>query len=340
MNLMSDQPRVSPVTEASPRVALTLVWLLAILIATGTGWYLHRLARPATPEALQIGSPLDIQVYVERPGQSVTVELDVNNSVPAGDPAPSEDDLHIDLSVAGSDARVAILSTVEPLDKDGDWRRIELSGEEHWMYYLPPHDQSISGLVQIAKFPMPLTHVERNLDHGVAASLPTIGLYQRAGRYVPVFGIDEPQHGTGIHERAPRPLRTRPPTQDPQRYGLPKGDTLFWQPASLKSRVVLSNVGYLVQDSSIEVNIPTNGTLAGGDFVWKGAFGLAPQLYARKLGYEASRSNLDFLAGLSLGLAGAALVELINEVAGAGGPHRMLAALRRRRREAPGPDRS
>jgi hypothetical protein len=312
-----DKPKVyrarmsSPLRWVSSRTPREFVWIGLVIAFAVTGWFLHSLARTDTPVALRGGTPLDLQIYSESPRSDVSVQLDVNKSFPMVGHAPS--DYHIALSVGGSANQLMLVSNVAPRGQDRQWRRVQMEGRTQWARYLDV-DKPVAGVVEISEFAVASRYVQVDAGRGVAASLPTIAQYQQPDRYVPVFGVDDPWVGKRFDHFALRSMRTRPPTKDPTVYGLPRRDTLFWEPAHIRSTVILRNVGNAVSDAQLQVSLPSSGTLVGNDYVWTGGFGLSPRLLAENLGYLSSRSNLDFLAGLALGLAGAALIELVSEL--------------------------
>ncbi len=88
---------------------------------------------------------------------------------------------------------------------------------------------------------------------------------------------------------------------------------VFWEPQTIRSSVSISGVASSLTDKSIRVNVPSDGTVQGADFIWQGGYSLSPVLDAVSLDADAQNANYDFLSGIAFATAAAALIALLQE---------------------------
>ena len=89
---------------------------------------------------------------------------------------------------------------------------------------------------------------------------------------------------------------------------------LYWAPRSLNSEVSLIGTENIVRNGQILLDLPSDGTLQGDQFTWTGGFGLSPILQIEQLTAADTRSTEVFMAGVTLALAAAALIALVQEM--------------------------
>jgi len=91
-------------------------------------------------------------------------------------------------------------------------------------------------------------------------------------------------------------------------------DNLWWVGKTVTLTEIMAGAQSSLADSRVDAVLPSNGSLQGGNYVWKGTGSLAPTISATKINTAVSQSNNAFLAGVFFAMAAAAAIALLQGV--------------------------
>jgi len=225
------------------------------------------------------------------------------------------------LDVVGDPADTLILAS--EADEVGLFHEItrQRFPDVNWAYVIPTDSQvgrsSPTNPNALALFNIPADFVAENRGT-FEARLPSIASGETGRQDSPAYGVigAQSQHIT-VTKVPQAPVRfTDKVSTSPYDYGIPdpKDETLYWEPKSINVSVHLSDESSRIDDSRIDQNSPSSGTVQEPDIVWTGGFGVSPYIIATKYSAIERRSRYEFYSGIALGLGGAALVALVQEL--------------------------
>ncbi len=305
--------------------------LVVLAAATAVGLYWHFSAQAPDAELASRPVPLSLKVYSEDQEASVDLTLTVSPDNGSGSEA--------DLYLAASTTKDLLITASLPDDTASGRRFTELprsrtdaaAGRKYVAVVSAPDElrELNRAGVLFASFRLPpgaITHqrgtyAARLLAVGQGESEAISGVAYRSTARADRVEATSLYLGPAVATEADLEAAEADPSA-PVR-------TSFYVPGTLSTSEILLKARDVVAHGDVQLNYPSNGTLEADAFVWRGEFGVSPELTV--ISREATnRANRDsFLSGVALASAAAALIALVQEL-----PDRWR-PLRRRRPEPP-----
>jgi hypothetical protein len=297
------------------------VFSLALVASTFAGLYSHHNAeRHPGLSAIPPFPPLDLDIYVSDPKVPVAVDIE---TVRVGN--------HLESYLFARSATpvdMLLRSNVRNIPPDNSpgarpkFHRIaESHGAAGYIYHVPP------ALTQSEYDPRgPALAVFRlksqffvNDDGSIQARLPEIAQLRSEFTLSPIAATTSNGSGT-----EPSSVYFHPKLTDiellgdtrPSSYKVPSDEPvkgLFWDPQTLTSTEVLDGVADDISRSDVILNLPSNGRVQGGGFVWTAPGELSPVLSTTNRDLNDARGRDEFYSGVALATAAAALIALVQE---------------------------
>lgn len=290
--------------------------IAAAALVAGVGFHL-RAHDDRSAAVLTHGIPLNVQIYSAAPGQTIAIDLSVNRSRRTDDPPLPVGEYNVDLSLPGDSPDLILVFDELPQPRDSrelaQFHKSRFGSHDVWTEYVPRVRESAPGLVVRHTFRLPDGFVDIGAG-GVAARMPAVGWTQDDYQLMPAFSVDDPREPSQLRQPPTEPRDIIPVTQEAQAYGLPQNERLYWAPRRVDSTISLHGVSNYLENSSINVNLPSSGTLIDDAFVWTGGLGLAPSLQATNHRVEERRSSDEFYSGLALATVANALIAALQEM--------------------------
>jgi hypothetical protein len=286
--------------------------------AAALGLYWHFAAQTDDPDLATRPVPLTVKVYSADPAAAVDLTLTVT---PQKDrtslaqlyvTASTKKDLLLTASlpdITTPRARFAPLSAGRTGGASGQYAAVISS---------PAELQRLNAAAELfATFRLPVGAITHHRGT-YAARLPALGQGESDALAGVVYRSDAAPTQVDAGSISPGPALTGD-ADGPGRTSFYVPDTLSTSESLLQARDVVAN-------GDVEINYPGGGTLESDAFVWRGDYGVSPELTVVSRAAR-QRANRDaFLSGIALASAVAALIALVQELPDRWRPGRRRAA--------------
>jgi hypothetical protein len=292
-----------------------LAAILFISVAAGLTWHFQSKGS-GEADSSNSGPPFLLGVYTESPNEPIRLEVDLYYN-------DSGTFVDVLLNAPPGD-QIALLSTQQDTIQGGREQHVfkaipSPSGQDdYYRYYdLASGEPAITVDPRgygVATFRVPNSTVTVGSDQ-VTARLPLVGQYEDDTDYRPEAAILD--DGPALHLNPTLKPSYQISDQTPSHYKVADPSSspvtnLYWNPAHLTTVERVLGVGQEISGWNIS-STPSNGTSDAGNYVWQGDYGLAGNLSAINPTTAETRDFEEFLSGIALATAAAALIALLQE---------------------------